>query len=38
MKPGVTHHSVDMRDLSTGLYILRVELGGKLHVKRVIKQ
>ncbi|MCB9191162.1 MAG: T9SS type A sorting domain-containing protein [Flavobacteriales bacterium] len=38
IKPGVTHHSVDMRDLSTGLYILRVELGGKLHVKRVIKQ
>ena len=38
IEPGVSHHSVDMRDLNTGLYILRVDLSGKPQVKRVIKK
>ncbi|MCB9185979.1 MAG: T9SS type A sorting domain-containing protein [Flavobacteriales bacterium] len=38
IKPGASKHTLDMKELPTGLYFLRVDLGGKLQVKRVIKK
>lgn len=38
VKPGIDQLAVDLSKLKAGLYIVRVELGGKLQVKRIIKQ
>lgn len=38
IKPGVSQQKVDLSKLKTGLYILRVDLGGKPIVKRLVKK
>lgn len=38
IRPGISQHALSMKELKAGLYILRVDLGGKPHVKRVIKK
>lgn len=38
IQSGITAHSIDLSSLKTGMYIVRVELGGKHKVQRIIKQ
>lgn len=38
IQSGIAAHSIDLSGLRTGMYIVRVELGGKHKVQRIIKQ
>ncbi len=38
IKPGLDKQKLDVKQLKSGLYIVRLELGGKLHVKRLVKK
>ena len=38
IQSGITAHTIDLSSLRTGMYIVRVELGGKHKVQRIIKQ
>lgn len=38
LMPGLSEYKLDLRRLIPGLYFIRVELGGKLQVKRIIKK
>lgn len=37
-EPGVSTHQLDLSHLKTGMYLVRLDLGHKLEVKRVIKK
>lgn len=37
LQPGLSEYKLDLRELIPGLYFIRVDMGGKLQVKRIIK-
>ena len=37
-EPGINRHSLDFSSMKKGMYLVRMDLGGKLIVKRIIKQ
>ncbi|MFM1875855.1 MAG: Secretion system C-terminal sorting domain [Bacteroidota bacterium] len=38
LQPGTSEYRIDLKDLVTGLYFIRVDLGGKLEVRRIMKK